>query len=66
MTIGDATCIGGNTVGCDDNCIDITNATQADPEDDGQGGTGDGVGSACDNCPIAHNPDDQRNPPPIR
>lgn len=41
--VGNRPCSGGNTVGCDDNCLGIANADQADPD-------ADGVGTACDNC----------------
>lgn len=36
-TAGDAPCTGGNTVNCDDNCVDTANSTQADADSDGTG-----------------------------
>ena len=38
----------------DDNCPFLWNPAQADPEDEG---VGDGIGSACDNCPDVSNVD---------
>jgi len=43
MDIGNATCVGGDTTACDDNCIRVANPPQSD-------GDSDGVGTACDNC----------------
>jgi hypothetical protein len=40
-TAGDAPCIGGATVGCDDNCVLVQNSNQADLD-------GDGEGNVCD------------------
>lgn len=42
---GDNPCTGGNTVNCDDNCIDIRNPDQADTDSDR-------VGNLCDVCPL--------------
>ena len=47
---GDTPCTGGEIANCDDNCIDIPNADQADMD-------GDGVGDVCDNCEEVANPD---------
>ncbi|MBI5055621.1 MAG: hypothetical protein HZB61_03265 [Nitrospirae bacterium] len=49
---GDGTnpCTGGNAVGCDDNCINTSNADQADADSDG-------AGDLCDNCRLVSNPD---------
>ncbi|MEM9385234.1 MAG: CotH kinase family protein [Pseudomonadota bacterium] len=44
--VGDATCIGGNTIGCDDNCSLIANPAQADTGGVG-GALADGIGNAC-------------------
>jgi hypothetical protein len=41
--VGDVRCTGGATTSCDDNCIRVVNANQAD-------GDADGVGNLCDNC----------------
>lgn len=40
---GDASCTGGATASCDDNCVLTPNANQADGESDGRG-------DVCDNC----------------
>lgn len=47
--IGDNTCVGGQTGGCDDNCRLIANADQYDPDLDG-------AGYLCDNCLDLYNP----------
>ena len=47
--VGDNPCTGGATEDCDDNCIYTPNAWQIDE------GDGDGVGNACDNCPVHPN-----------
>jgi len=39
--IGDAPCIGGDTTYCDDNCLSVPNADQADEDSDG-------IGDACE------------------
>jgi len=46
--VGDSPCTGGNTVDCDDNCINTPNADQADFDSDG-------VGDVCDNCYLTPN-----------
>jgi hypothetical protein len=48
-TVGDHPCVGGSTVGCDDNCRELSNPAQPD-------GDMDGVGNACDNCGGVSNP----------
>jgi len=41
-------CAGGNRLACDDNCLVISNSTQADNDNDSRG-------NQCDNCPDAAN-----------
>jgi len=48
-TPGDNPCTGGETVGCDDNCLGVSNPHQEDTDSDS-------VGDACDNCPDDSNP----------
>lgn len=48
--IGDNYCTAGNTINCDDNCISVPNANQADQD-------ADKVGDTCDNCRAVANPD---------
>jgi subtilisin family serine protease len=45
---GDASCTGGATASCDDNCVLTQNASQVDSEADGRG-------NLCDNCQRADN-----------
>jgi hypothetical protein len=40
---GDNPCIGGDTMGCDDNCVSTPNPNQADIDNDG-------IGDVCDAC----------------
>jgi hypothetical protein len=70
---GDNPCIGGNTVNCDDNCINDPNTNQDDSDNDEAGDVcdncvndanedqldtdADGFGDACDNCPNYQNAD---------
>ncbi|HSA59933.1 MAG TPA: thrombospondin type 3 repeat-containing protein [bacterium] len=59
-TIGDGKCVSGDTTDCDDNCILVANATQADADADGIGDAceagaipdsdGDGIIDSVDNC----------------
>ncbi len=46
---GDNPCIAGATQNCDDNCVDMPNPGQGDPD-------ADGVGQVCDNCLQSANP----------
>jgi PKD repeat protein len=48
--VGDASCNGGSTENCDDNCPFMTNSSQTDTD-------ADGVGDMCDNCPLTANTD---------
>lgn len=61
-TVGDAPC-GMLSGACDDNCVGVANADQADLDADGRGDAcdapdadGDGVTVLVDNCPAAANP----------
>jgi hypothetical protein len=45
--VGDAPCVGGETQGCDDNCVVTANADQADDGSVGGNGAPDGLGNAC-------------------
>ncbi len=61
--VGDSLCTGGETENCDDNCIDIANADQADADGDRIGDAcdpdadGDGIDYCLDNCLLLSNPD---------
>ncbi len=44
-TVGDNPCTGGNTLSCDDNCVNAYNPEQADSD-------GDGIGNACEDNAI--------------
>jgi len=62
--IGDARCSGGQTLGCDDNCVADANSGQADSDGNGTGNAcnqaedsdGDDFADALDNCPLVPNP----------
>jgi hypothetical protein len=59
-TVGDGKCVSGDTTDCDDNCVLVANATQADADGDGVGDAceagaipdsdGDGIVDSVDNC----------------
>ncbi|NOZ01132.1 MAG: hypothetical protein GXP54_04505 [Deltaproteobacteria bacterium] len=59
---GDAPCMGGAVVGCDDNCPVVYNPGQTDTDGDGTGDAcesdtdNDGWPDANDNCPAVFNP----------
>ena len=61
-TVGDATCTGGGTTGCDDNCRLVPNPLQNDINANGVGDScegdsdGDGITDPFDNCPGDFNP----------
>ena len=69
--VGDSPCTGGETEGCDDNCLNTPNPDQADTDEDEVGDAcdvcegyddnvdtdGDTVPDGCDNCPNDQNTD---------